>query len=94
MSKSVVLKSLVDYGSTDSSLTLYCSDQHLLHMAFHVLSNFDIDGTSNSVISQALDLQIAFLPGNPESDILCHSVGPALHDCTRILLAHPLQSLV
>ena len=30
--------------------------------------------------------------GNSESDILCHSVGPRLHNCARILLAHPLQS--
>ena len=30
--------------------------------------------------------------GNSESDILCHSVGPRLHDCARIQLAHPLQS--
>ena len=30
--------------------------------------------------------------GNAEPDILCHSVGPRLHDCARTLLAHPLQS--
>ena len=30
--------------------------------------------------------------GNSESDILCHSIGPRLHDCARIPLAHPLQS--
>ena len=30
--------------------------------------------------------------GNSESDILCHSVGPRLHDCARIPLAHLLQS--
>jgi len=32
--------------------------------------------------------------GIPEFDFLCHSVGPELYDCTRIPLAHPLQSLV
>jgi len=31
--------------------------------------------------------------GIPEFDFLHHSVGPELHDCTRIPLAHPLQSL-
>ena len=30
--------------------------------------------------------------GNSESDILCHCIGPRLHDCARIPLAHPLQS--
>src|SRR5467141_1757838 len=31
--------------------------------------------------------------GISNSDFLCHSVGPELCDCTRIPLAHPLQSL-
>src|SRR5882724_8777337 len=31
--------------------------------------------------------------GIPESDFLHHSIGPELYDCTRIPLAHPLQSL-
>jgi len=52
-----------------------------------------IDGTSNSIISQALDRNFVFPTGSPETDIVCHSIGPELHNCTRILLAHPLQSL-
>ena len=30
--------------------------------------------------------------GNSDIVILCHSIGPRLHDCARIPLAHPLQS--
>ena len=43
----------------------------------------------HSVIGSAYPI---FYWVNSESDILCHSVGPRLHDCARIPLAHPLQS--
>ena len=43
----------------------------------------------HSVIGSAYPISYR---GNSESDILCHSIGPRLHDCARIPLAHSLQS--
>ena len=90
----MVLNSLVDSRSSDSFIdSVFIQTQHLPAYGIPPIKLRLIDGTSNSVISQALDLQIFPFRGIPESDFLHHSVGPELHDCTRIPLAHPLQSL-
>src|SRR5882724_7473428 len=55
----MTLKSLVDSGSSDSFIYLaFIHTQHLLDYGMPPIWLRLINGTSNSVISQALDLQI------------------------------------
>ena len=64
-----------------------------------LIMHFGMFITSSSMI-QSFKAQVAgptcksiFLQGIPKPDFLFHSVRPELHDCTRIPLAHPLQSI-
>jgi len=60
----MVLKSLVDSGSSDSFIySVFVQTQHLPAYGIPPIKLRLIDGTSNSVISQALDLQIHFPTG-------------------------------
>src|SRR5882724_2413294 len=80
----MVLKSLVDYGSSNSFIdSVFVQTQHLpaygiLPIKFHL-----IDGTSNSVILQALDLQIHFPTG--ESQNLTFYITPLDQSYTIVL---------
>src|SRR5882724_10826618 len=89
------LKSLVDSGSSDSFIdSAFVQTQHLSAYNIPPIKLHLIDGTSNSIISQALDLKIQFPTGEFQNlTFYVTSVGPELHDCTRIPLTHPLQSL-
>jgi len=63
----MTLKSLVDSGSSDSFIYLaFIHTQHLLDYGMPPIWLRLINGTSNSVISQALDLQICFPTGESQ----------------------------
>src|SRR5882724_7268757 len=60
----MVLKSLLDYGSSNSFIdSVFVQTQHLLAYGIPPIKLQLIDGTSNSIISQALDLQNCFPTG-------------------------------
>src|SRR5882724_2801266 len=64
---STTLKSLVDSGSSNSFIDLaFVKTQHLLAYGIPPIWLRLIDGTSNSIISQALDLQLCFYTGESQ----------------------------
>ena len=79
----MVLKSLVDSGSSDSFIdSVFVQTQHLPAYGIPPIK-LRLDGTSNSVISQALDLQIRFPTGESQNltfyvTLLCHDPFPML----------------
>ena len=80
----MTLKSLVDSGSSDSFIdSAFVQTQHLPAYNIPPIKLRLIDGTSNSVISQALDLQIRFPTG--ESQNLTFYVTPLDQSCTIVL---------
>src|SRR5882724_7949234 len=79
-----VLKSLVDSGSSDSFIdSVIIQTQHLPAYGIPPIKLRLIDGTSNSVILQALDLKIRFPTG--ESQNLTFYVTPLDQSCTIVL---------
>src|SRR5467141_3104534 len=79
-----ILKSLVDSGSSDSFIdSAFIQTQHLPAYNIPPIKLRLIDGTSNSVISQALDLQIQF--PTRESQNLTFYVTPLDQSCTIVL---------
>src|SRR5882724_8245629 len=79
-----ILKSLVDSGSSNCFIdpTFICT-HHLCTYSIPPVKLRLIDGTSNSVILQALDLQIRFPTG--ESQNLTFYVTPLDPSCTIVL---------
>ena len=79
-----ILKSLVDSGSSDSFInsdfvqTQHLSTRNILPIRLHLM-----DGTSNSVITQALDLSIRFT--TRETHHLTFFVTPLDQGCTIVL---------
>ena len=64
MLPNMILKSLVDSRSSDSFIdAAFVQTQHLPTYAILPIKLCLIDGTSNSTITQALDLNFASLPG-------------------------------
>jgi len=90
----MVLKSLVDSGSSDSFIdSVFVQTQHLPAYGIPPIKLQLIDGTSNSIISQALDLQIHFPTG--ESQNLTFYVTLLDQSCTIVLgllLAQPANN--
>ena len=83
----MILKSLVDSGSSDSFIdSAFVQTQHLPAYGIPPIKLRLIDGTSNSIISQALDLQIRFPTG--ESQTLTFYVTPLDQSCTIVLGYH------
>src|SRR5712664_1653763 len=83
----MILKSLMDSGSSDSFIdSAFVQTQHLPTYSIPPIKLRLIDGTSNSVISQALDLQIHFPTG--ESQTLTFYVTPLDQSCTIVLGYH------
>src|SRR5882724_11726675 len=79
----MVLKSLMDSRSSDSFIdSSFVQTQHLPAYGIQHIKLQLIDGTSNSMIHRPWTCKSVFLPGIPEPDILCHSIGP---ECTIIL---------
>src|SRR5882672_2792606 len=80
----MILKSLVDSGSSNSFIdSVFVQTQHLPTYGIPPIKLQLIDGTSNSVISQALDLQIHF--STRESQTLTFYVTPLDQSCTIVL---------
>src|SRR5882724_10333162 len=80
----MVLNSLVDSGSSNSFIdSVFVQTQHLPAYGIPPIKLQLIDGTSNSIISQALDLQIRFPTG--ESQNLIFYVTPLDQSCTIVL---------
>jgi len=80
----MVLKSLVDSGSSDSFIdSVFVKTQHLTAYGILPIKLWLIEGTSNSVISQALDLQIHFPTG--ESQNLTFYITLLDQSCTIVL---------
>src|SRR6266481_6373532 len=80
----VILKSLVDSGSSDSFIdAAFVQTQHLPTYGILPIKLRLIDGTSNSTITQALDLQLRFPTG--ETQNLTFFVTPLDHGCTIVL---------
>src|SRR5882724_2764171 len=80
----MVLKSLVDSGASDSFIdSAFVQTQHLPAHNIPPIKLHLIDGTSNSVISQALHLQIHFPTG--ESQYLTFYVTLLDQSCTIVL---------
>src|SRR5882724_10643986 len=80
----MVLKSLMDSGSSDSFInSAFVQTQHLPAHNILPIKLRLIDGTSNSVISQALHLQIRFPTG--ESQNLTFYVTPLDQSCMIVL---------
>src|SRR5882724_4015601 len=79
-----ILNSLVDSGSSDSFIDLaFVKTQHLPAYGIPPIWLRLIDGTSNSIISQAMDLQLCFSTG--ESQKLTFFVTPLYQSCTIVL---------
>src|SRR5882672_11009460 len=75
-----ILKSLVDSGSSNSFIdSVFVQTQNLPTYGILPIKLQLIDGTSNSIISQALDLQIHFPTG--ESQTLTFYVTPLDQSC-------------
>src|SRR5467141_2123542 len=82
-----ILKSLVDSGSSNSFIdSVFVQTQHLPVYGIQPIKLRLIDGTSNSVISQALDLQIHFPCG--ESQTLTFYVTLLDQSCMIVLGYH------
>ena len=82
-----VLKSLVDSGSSNSFINSgFVQTQHLLTHNIPPIQLCVMDGTSNSVITQALDLAICFPTG--ETQNLTFFVTPLDQGCTIVLGFH------
>jgi len=80
----MVLKSLVDSGSSNSFIdSAFVQTQHLPAHNIPPIKLRLIDGTSNSVILQALHLQIHFPTG--ESQNLTFYVTPLDQSCMIVL---------
>ena len=91
---STILKSLVDSGSSDAFIDLeFIETWHLPAYGIPLIQLRLIDGTSNCHLTGPGPATLFPYWWVPETDTVCHSVGPELHNCTRIPLAHPLQSL-
>src|SRR5882724_3613591 len=83
----MVLKSLVDSRSSDSFIdSVFVQTQHLPAHGILPIKLQLIDGTSNSVISQALDLQIYFPTG--ESQNLTFYFTPLDQSCMIVIGYH------
>src|SRR5882672_3941688 len=83
----MTLKSLVDSGSSNSFIdSAFIQTQHLPAYNILPIKLHLIDGTSNSVISQALDLQIQFPTG--ESQNLTFYVTLLDQSCIIVLGYH------
>src|SRR5882724_8554096 len=79
-----ILNSLVDSGSSDSFInSAFVKTRHLPAYGIPPIQLRLIDGTSNSIISQALDLQLCFPTG--ESQKLTLFVTPLDQSCTIVL---------
>jgi len=59
-------------------------------MAYHYSARYNW-WTSNSIICRPWTCTLFPYRGVPETDIVCHSIGPELHNGTRIPLAQPLH---
>src|SRR5882672_6098638 len=82
-----ILKSLVDSGSSYSFIvSVFFQTQHLPAYGIPPIKLQLINGTSNSVISQALDFQIHF--PTRESQTLTFYVTPLDKSCTIVLGYH------
>src|SRR5882724_7696974 len=82
-----ILNSLVDHGSSDSFINLESvKTQHLPAYGILPIRLRLIDGTSKSIISQALDLQLCFPTG--ESQKVTLFVTPLDQNCTIVLGYH------
>src|SRR5882724_4588999 len=83
----MILNSLMDSGSSDSFIDLaFVKTQHLPAYGIPPIQLRLIDGTSNSIISQALDLQLCFPTG--ESQKLTLFVTPLDQSCMIVLGYH------
>src|SRR5882724_615821 len=81
---STTLKSLVDSGSSNSFIdSAFIKTQHLPAYGIPPIWLRLINGTSNSIISQALDLQLCFPTG--ESQKLTLFVTPLDQSCMIVL---------
>src|SRR6266481_3376950 len=84
MLPNMILKSLVDSRSSDSFINApFVQTQHLPTYGILPIKLRLIDGTSNSTITQALDLQLRFPTG--ETQNLTFFVTPLDHGCTIVL---------
>src|SRR6266481_4176047 len=80
----VILKSLVDSGLSDSFIdAMFVQTQHLTTYGIPPIKLRLIDGTSNSTITQAIDLQLRFPTGATQN--LTFFVTPLDHGCTIVL---------
>src|SRR6266481_1768139 len=87
MLPNVILKSLVDSGSSNSFIdAVFVQTQHLPTYGIPPIKLHLIDGTSNFTITQALDLQLCFPTG--ETQNLTFFVTPLDHGCTIVLGYH------
>jgi len=83
----MVLKSLVDSRSSDSFIdSVFVQTQHLPSYGIPTIKLWLIDGTSNSIILQALDLQSCFPTG--ESQNLNFYITPLDQSCMIVLGYH------
>src|SRR5467141_2621451 len=79
-----ILKSLVDSGSSNSFIdSVFVQTQHLPAYGIPPIKLQLIDGTSNTVILQALDLQICF--PTEESQNLTFYITPLDQSCMIVL---------
>src|SRR5882724_4856655 len=84
---STTLKSLVDSGSSNSFIDpAFIETQHLPAYGIPPIQLRLIDGTPNSIISQALDLQLHFPTGKCQK--LTLFVTPLDQSCTIVLGYH------
>src|SRR6266481_1320013 len=87
MLPNMILKSLVDSRSSDSFIdAVFVQTQHLPTYGILPIKLRLIDGTSNSTITQALDLQLRFPTGEIQN--LTFFVTPLDHGCTIVLGYH------
>ena len=83
----MVLKSLVDSRSSDSFIdSVFIQTHHLLTSNISPIKLQLLDGTSNSIIMQALDLQLNF--PTRESQNLTFYVTPLDQGCMIVLGYH------
>ncbi len=84
MLPNMILKSLVDSGSSDSFIdSTFVQTEHLPTYGILPIKLCLIDGTSNSTITQALDLQLCFPMG--ETQNLTFFVTPLDQGCMIVL---------
>jgi len=91
----MVLKSLVDSGSSDSfNDSVFVQTQHLPAYGIPAYQTSTHWWNLQFCSSRRLwTLQICFLMGNPRIWLFTSLCWIRVHNCTRIPLAHPLQSL-